>query len=35
MEMNFSTIFTFKATLAQEIGDTEYKVYHRKLANFM
>jgi hypothetical protein len=33
--MNFSTIFTFDATLAQDIGATELQVYHKKLANFM
>ncbi len=32
--MKFSTIFTFEATLAQEIGITELKVYHKKLALF-
>jgi hypothetical protein len=33
--MRFSTIFTFEATLAQEIGATDLWVYHKKLANFM
>ncbi len=33
--MRFSIIFSFKATLAQEIGATELQVYHKKLANFM
>jgi hypothetical protein len=33
--MNFSTFFIFDATLAQEIGTSEFQVYHKKLANFM
>jgi hypothetical protein len=33
-EMNFSAIFVFEVTLAQEIGAIDLWVYHKKLENF-